>query len=93
MNACNILTTKELKKNRDACVNQTDIVDASYVPGKVLYIWNHTQDPGIIGAKVTHGNSQVLKHILIEETMLEDHSLAAYRANLELLVEQIANTI
>jgi hypothetical protein len=64
-----------------------------YVPGKVISIWNHTNDPSIIGGKVTNGNSQVLKQIFVEKNMLSDHSCDSYRQNIEGLLEQTANTI
>jgi hypothetical protein len=37
-------------------------------------MWNHTNDPSIIGGKVTNGNSQVLKKKCVEKNMLSDHS-------------------
>ena len=49
-----------------------------YVPGKVISIWNHTNDPSIISGKVTNGNSQVLKKIFVEKNMLSDHSCDTY---------------
>lgn len=93
-----------------------DIEDIEYiVPGKVVCIWNHTQDPTIIGAKIysprtthRHSNSDdnrhrgnnkkkqdddVLGRLWVDESMFRDHTLEAYRSNLELLLGQAANTI
>lgn len=85
------------------------------VPGRVVCIWNNSQDPSIIGAKVhrprmvaqQHGNSNpthnhrrgadatdaVWEQLWIDETMFRDHTIEAYRSNLELLLGQVANTI
>jgi len=87
------------------------------VPGKVVTIWNHSQDTMIIGAKVhKHGgknrypsiknfhqfsrhqranrkNYDVLGRLWIDESMFYDHTIEAYRSNLELLLEQVGNTI
>jgi len=68
------------------------------VPGKVVCIWNHSRDPTIIGAKVhnRHNNDphdDVLGRLWVEESMFRDHTIEAYRSNLELLLGQVANTI
>ena len=86
------------------------------VPGKVVIIWNHSQDYTIIGAKIhprglrhlpprsngsnqhshhgnTHKNPDVLGRLWVDEGMFTDHTIEAYRSNLELLLGQVANTI
>lgn len=82
------------------------------VPGKVVSIWNHSQDPTIIGAKVhlpvtnhpnpnssnchqrhTEGNHDILGRLWVDDHMFSDHTIEAYRTNLELLLGQVANTI
>ena len=94
-----------------------DIHPRYIVPGKVVSIWNHSQDPTIIGAKVhsrgrkhvnpssydSHHflrhqragrkNHDVLGRLWIDEGMFSDHTIEAYRSNLELLLEQVGNTI
>jgi hypothetical protein len=64
-----------------------------YVPGRVVSLWTHVNDSNIIGGKVTDGQSQVLKQIIVESTMVADHSCDSYRANLLHLTEQVANLI
>ncbi len=88
------------------------------VPGKVVLIWNHSQDPTIIGAKVhvseakhchpssvnnhhllhqqhkeSLNNNGVLGRLWVDEGMFSDHTIDAYRSNLELLLGQVGNTI
>lgn len=87
------------------------------VPGRVVSIWNHSQDPMIIGAKVhsperkgchpssndlyqfsrhhrgNRKNYDVLGRLWIDEGMFSDHTIEAYRSNLELLLGQVTNTI
>lgn len=99
---------------------QGDIIDEVgpkfIVPGKVVSVWNHSQDPTIIGAKVHlpetkhrhpsssnchaqllqhhhKGNCDVLGRLWVAEGMFSDHTIEAYRSNLELLLGQLANTI
>jgi len=99
---------------------QGDIIDEVgpkfIVPGKVVSVWNHSQDPTIIGAKVHlpgtkhrhpsssnchaqllqhqhKGNRDVLGRLWVVEGMFSDHTIEAYRSNLELLLGQLANTI
>jgi len=96
---------------------QEDIDDVGFkyiVPGKVVSIWNHSQDPMIIGAKVYlpgtrhrhpsssdchqlsrhhRNNHDVLGRLWVDEGMFSDHTIEAYRSNLELLLGQVANTI
>ena len=65
-----------------------------YVPGRVVSMWkNANDDSHAIGGKVTNGQSQVLKQIIVESTMVSDHSCDSYRANLLHLTEHIANLI
>lgn len=64
-----------------------------YVPGRVISVWNHTNDAGIVGGKVTTGHSQVLRQVFVEANMISDHSCVSYRENLAQLMEQTANTI
>jgi len=64
-----------------------------YVPGRVVSVWRHVNDPNVVGGKVTDGQSQVLKQIFVESNMVSDHSCDAYRSNLLHLLEQTANTI
>jgi len=88
------------------------------VPGKVVLIWNHSQDPTIIGAKVhvpeaknphpssvnnhqllhqqhkeSPNHNGVLGRLWVDEGMFSDHTIDAYRSNLELLLGQVGNTI
>ena len=89
------------------------------IPGRNIFLWNHTQDTSIIGATVCnsssycfsskqmpstldcfdattqqqqHGNS-VQGKFMIDPTIFYDHTLIAYKNNIELLIEQKANTI
>ena len=65
-----------------------------YVPGRVVSMWKNANDDNhAIGGKVTNGQSQVLKQIIVESTMVSDHSCDSYRANLLHLTEHIANLI
>lgn len=82
-----------LNKERSEPRNERFIDLELYVPGRVVSIWNHVQDPSLVGGKITDGQSQVLKQIFIESNMISDHSCDSYRANLLQLLEQTANTI
>jgi hypothetical protein len=88
--------------------NRREADDKFRIPGRVICIWNHSQDPMIIGAKV-HRSSlphyiqsnhcrtdrvhDVVKRLWVNESMFRDHTIDAYRSNLELLLGQVANTI
>lgn len=108
---------KSNQEPNNAFLPQGDIdeVGPKYiVPGKVVSIWNHSQDPTIIGAKVHlpgtkhrhpsssnchqllhhhRGNRDILGRLWVAEGMFSDHTIEAYRSNLELLLGQLANTI
>jgi len=65
-----------------------------YVPGRVVSIWKHdVEDSIIIGGKVTDGQTQVLKQLMIESTMISDHACDAYRATMLQLMEHTSNLI
>eukprot|EP00536_Pseudo-nitzschia_multiseries_P011996 jgi/Psemu1/326644/estExt_fgenesh1_pg.C_4370001 len=49
---------------------------------------NHNNDPDF-----PHGSHHVLGRLWVDRSMVRDHTLGAYKANLELLLEQVANTI
>lgn len=92
-----LMTTKELTDflNTEMNVPRTErfVEMELYVPGRVVTVWNHTNDANIIGGKVTTGQSQVLRQIFVEANMISDHSCDNYRINLQHLLEQTANTI
>ena len=77
-------------------------------PGKIISIWNTTQDSNSIGTQIIDQRQQHRRRyntvskttttgrgpiLWVDDTMLLDHTLDSYRANLELLLEQAANTI
>lgn len=89
-------------------VNRSEAEEKFRIPGRVICIWNHSQDPMIIGAKVhrssppqydqsnhcrTDRTHDVLKGLWVNESMFRDHTIDAYQSNLELLLGQVANTI
>ncbi|KAG7371340.1 lipase class 3 [Nitzschia inconspicua] len=63
------------------------------VPGKILCVWNHIEDANIVSVSCPHVDSPLLKDFFLDSSMMYDHTVDAYRANLELLAEQTANTI
>eukprot|EP00529_Nitzschia_sp_RCC80_P011258 CAMPEP_0113484954 /NCGR_PEP_ID=MMETSP0014_2-20120614/24232_1 /TAXON_ID=2857 /ORGANISM="Nitzschia sp." /LENGTH=628 /DNA_ID=CAMNT_0000378581 /DNA_START=226 /DNA_END=2112 /DNA_ORIENTATION=- /assembly_acc=CAM_ASM_000159 len=86
------------------------------IPGRVIFLWNHTQDTSIIGATVCNSSSHffpskqmpstldstastkqqknlVHEKFMVDPTIFYDHTLIAYKSNIELLIEQKANTI
>lgn len=67
--------------------------EALAVPGNILCVWNLTQDPTILGVNSMLDASPLLTELVMGSSMIYDHTAEAYRANLELLVEQTANTI
>jgi len=98
--------------------DNTRATTAYIVPGKIVSIWNNTQDSNIIGTKIYSDNdhhyrrrsqrrngndscshnyknysNSVLGQLWIDESMFYDHTIEAYRSNLELLLGQAANTI
>lgn len=88
-----LLMTREelyqfLNKERSEPRNDRFIDLELYVPGRVVSIWNHVQDPSLVGGKITDVQS-----LFIESNMISDHSCDSYRANLFQLLEQTANTI
>jgi hypothetical protein len=120
LNAELFLTAQELSdfyhlypdkaSDRGYCNDKTDLVTLD-IPGRAIFLWNHTQDTAIIGATVctdqsSHASPQtaistddfVLNHIshkkfMVDSTIFYDHTYVAYKNNLELLIEQKANTI
>lgn len=64
-----------------------------YVPGRVVSVWNHTEEEGVVRGKVTDGYSQVLRQIFIESNMLSNHACDSYRTNLATLLAQMAKDI
>eukprot|EP00529_Nitzschia_sp_RCC80_P012765 CAMPEP_0113456174 /NCGR_PEP_ID=MMETSP0014_2-20120614/8751_1 /TAXON_ID=2857 /ORGANISM="Nitzschia sp." /LENGTH=602 /DNA_ID=CAMNT_0000347619 /DNA_START=627 /DNA_END=2435 /DNA_ORIENTATION=- /assembly_acc=CAM_ASM_000159 len=86
------------------------------IPGRAIFLWNHTQDTSIIGATVCNFSSRFysskqmpstldstastkqqknLAHekFMVDPTIFYDHTLIAYKNNIDLLIEQKANTI
>jgi hypothetical protein len=96
MDPRSILQTRDLKRWwKDNCGDDLALVveGEMCVPGKIVRIWNHTQDVTILGVNTSDCTSNAARQMLLDESMLYDHSLDAYRSNLELLVEQTANSI
>jgi Lipase (class 3) len=87
-----ILTPEDMPKLSCTCVSVGD-GKALIVPGSVLCMWNHTQDASILGVNSPVNGSLLVEGLSIDQSMIVDHTECAYRANLELLVEQTANTI
>ena len=95
MNSRLILNGNELKQFWSTVGQQEIMAEQQQyrVPGQIIYLWNHTQDPTFVGVKSSDCHSPVVRNLLVDESMIYDHTLDAYRANLELWAEQTANTI
>jgi hypothetical protein len=89
MNPEAILSPESPWWKENSCLSADELL----VPGNIYCIWNHRQDASILGVNNCHSDSPLLTNLLIHETALFDHTIEAYRANLELLAEQTANTI
>jgi len=82
------LQTEFKKDDNDEKVGEIEL----YVPGKVVSIWNNTQNPATVGSRITTGLGQAFRQLFVEPSMLSDHASNRYRQNLLNLWNQTSRT-
>lgn len=59
-----------------------------FVPGRVVSLWNMSENKEMVGGRAHHGGMKMVRQLIVESTMVADHSIANYRTSITKLIAQ-----